>query len=179
MANPEFMYRLLPILGVFLLLIASYALFTDVAYSPTTNDAEPDEPATIGETVETEDIDITVNDVRISHGMTSYQPSSGKVFLLVEIEVAHSAPYSEPLSISLADHFHLIDEDEHGQLSKVLPSIQGTLEQEIPPGQSVEGELAWEVSPDAQGLHFMFEGDSLVSGDATIYLGDVEEFFGE
>ncbi len=171
----QFLHRaILGLLAIVLIVAGTYALLSD-AHTEAEIPAQEEEMATIGDTIETNDADITVSDARISHGWGMAQPSSDAVFLIIEMKVRNTS--SEQITLSIVDHFRLRDGDGRRQLRKVIPGIEGTLENEMAPGMQVSGELAWEVSPDVEGLRLSLQEDSMISGQAEFWIGDVEDFF--
>ena len=112
------------------------------------------------------------------HGVTNpytssnqfVQPSAGNVFVVVDVEVKNTDSKTETLSSLLS--FHLKDSENKTYDESLSVDTGGpkTPDGEIAAGDSLRGNVAFEVPQSAKGLMFIFNSSAIGGTTATIAL---------
>lgn len=125
----------------------------------------------VGDLVAIGDWQIKINSVTYPQGSNFSKPDAGKKFVLVDLSVQNPTTESRPIS-SLAQ---MKLKDASGQQYQ-LDLIAVTAAKGTPPdgqvaaGETIRGQVGYQVPQDASGLTFVFEPDLLGNGKAFVKL---------
>ncbi len=114
----------------------------------------------VGDIIEIGDLTITVNEVTNPPGDSFNKPDEGKVFVVVDVTIQNRG--SEAASISSLLQMSL--KDDTGQvydLDLMASAASGGTapDGEIAPGETIRGQVGFQVPEDATGLVFVFDAD--------------------
>lgn len=126
----------------------------------------------IGETVNVDDLQIVINEVKEIPGTQYFEPEEGKRFILVDLTLDNLG--SDDFIVSSLLFFAL--KDDTGQEYSI--SISGLTASEgkspdgtIIPGDKLRGQLVYEIPIEASGLVLIFEPNLLGSSSVRFDLG--------
>jgi len=114
----------------------------------------------IGDIVEIGSIALTVNEVTHPAGDSYNKPNEGNVFTVVDVTIKNQG--SEAVSVSSMLQMSLKDGTGQGYDPDFMASTAsgGTApEGEIAPGETVRGQVGFQVPEDAAGMVFVFDSD--------------------
>ena len=114
----------------------------------------------VGDTVRLGDLHITVNSVRASLGDNFFTPEEGNYFIYVDVTFRNEGNKPEVVSSLLS--IEIRDADS--------PSPDG----EIAQGDTIRGEVGFQLPVSATGLAWRFSGNLFQLGQAVFSLGNVD-----
>lgn len=131
----------------------------------------PLDMAAVGETVTLDNLAVTVNEVTYPAGDDFTSPDEGYQFVVLDITLANQG--NETLNASSLLQMWL--KDATGQLYSVdlmaaVASGGTPPEGELAPGETIRGQVGFQVPVDAQGLVFTFDRDVFAAGKAFFAL---------
>jgi hypothetical protein len=109
----------------------------------------------VGDTAKVGDAEVTVHGFRFDEGNEFFSPDEGNVWLVVDVTVVNTGGNSYALSSVLQTAARDQEGREHG--IAFGPDLQGSLDSQIPPGDKLRGEAAFEVPAGQAGLQFVFK----------------------
>lgn len=109
----------------------------------------------VGDTAKVGDAEVTVHGFRLDQGDEFFGPDEGNVWLVVDVTVINTGGNSYALSSVLQTAARDQEGREHG--IAFGPDLQGSLDGQIPPGDRLRGEIAFEVPTSQAGLQFVFK----------------------
>lgn len=115
----------------------------------------------VGDTINFDGLNITLNGVRTSKGDSFLTPENDK-YLIVELTIENTE--SKPTNISTILQMNLLDAEAYKYSVALYTDTKGALDGELAAGRKVRGEVAFDV-PDSEYYEFMFE-DPFFSGQA-------------
>lgn len=116
---------------------------SETAESPETSATKSQEiQGNFGKLVNTDKFEILLNSARFSSGSGYYEPSEGK-FLIFNFTFKNIS--NETLALSSASNFELQGSDLYMYSTAFLADTKGGLDSEIAPGNSLRGEIAFDV----------------------------------
>lgn len=115
----------------------------------------------VGDTVQFDNLHITLNGVRTSAGNDFMKPENGK-FLIVDLTIENKG--SESAAISTLLQMSLEDAEAFSHQVALFPDVKGSVDGELGAGRKVRGEVAFDV-PNSSAYEFIFE-DPFTSGQA-------------
>lgn len=109
----------------------------------------------VGDTAKVGDAEVTVHGFRFDEGDAFFGPGEGNTWLVVDVTVVNTGGDSYALSSVL----QTAARDQEGREYGVAfgPDLQGSLDGQIPPGDRLRGEVAFEVPAGQAGLQFVFK----------------------
>ena len=114
----------------------------------------------IGDVIEIGDLTLTVNEVTNPPGDSFNKPDEGNIFVVVDMTIknqgSEAASVSSMLQMSLKD-----DTGQVYDLDLMASAASGgtTPDGEIAPGETIRGQVGFQVPEDATGLVFVFDAD--------------------
>lgn len=114
----------------------------------------------IGDVIEIGNLALTVNEVTNPPGDSFNQPEEGHKFVVVDLTIQNRG--SEAASISSMLQMSLKDDTGQGydlDLAASVASGGTTPDGEIAPGETIRGQVGFQVPEDATGLVFVFDAD--------------------
>lgn len=117
----------------------------------------------IGDSVDFDDLTITVNGIKESKGGKIIKPADGEVFVLVDVTVENKGDKEANISSMLQTS--LVDSDGFKHNITIVEGMKGTLDGSVGAGRKLRAEVAFSVSKDAKGLEFIFS-DPFKNGEA-------------
>ena len=109
----------------------------------------------IGDTAKVGDAEVTVHGFRLDKGDEFFGPDEGNTWLVVDVTVVNTGGDSYALSSVLQTAARDQEGREHG--IAFGPDLHGGLDGQIPPGDKLRGEVAFEVPASQAGLQFVFK----------------------
>lgn len=125
----------------------------------------------IGDVVAFENTSLTVNGLSFSTGNQFNEPEEGYKYLLVDITIENTS--SDALNISTLLQMYVKDSDHRKYSVDIMASIESSSslpEGELSPGESVRGQVGYQVPIDASGLVFALEADMFEFGKIFVDL---------
>lgn len=124
----------------------------------------------VGESVQVGDLVITVNEVTSPSGEGFNQPDDGYRFVLVDVTIENRGARSRFLS-----SYQTWIKDAQGyrytnDITATLLATGGRINGELPAGQTVRGQIGFEVPADASELRFVFDPDVIGGTPVSIRL---------
>lgn len=110
--------------------------------------------AKVGETLQFEDLNITLNKVRKAKGTNEWDQPTKDHFLIFDVVVENAG--DEPFAMSSVMNFTAMDADGYSQDLTVFAETRGSLDGEIGPGRKLAGEIAFDVE-DSNSYEFIFQ----------------------
>ena len=128
----------------------------------------------VGDTVRLGDLHITVNGVRASLGDNFWAPKKGAYFIFVDVTFRNEGDQPEVVSTLLQMEMR----DAEGRsydvdISAIASSGSSSLDGEIAPSGSLQGEVGYQLPTSAIDLTWHFSGDIFRLGQAIFSLGNV------
>jgi hypothetical protein len=125
----------------------------------------------VGDTVDLGQVRITVEGFRDVPGTTVFHPNSGARFVAVDLTLENIS--QSPLSVSSLLQMTL--KDSSGQTYDLHLGAQAAAgtsppDGELSPGETLRGEVAYQVPQDAQGLVFVFDPNLVGYGKVRVSL---------
>lgn len=125
----------------------------------------------VGDVIEIGDLRLTVNEVTFPTGDDFSQPTEGNRFVVVDVSVENHSDTAETISSMLQMQL----KDATGQSYDVNITAQmasgGTSpEGELAPGETLRGQVGFQVPTDATDLLFVFDGDFFGAGKVFVAL---------
>jgi hypothetical protein len=114
---------------------------------------------------------MTVKEAHISDGrdteLSVPPPEDGNIYLLVDVSLENLGPETE----FVASRMQVVLYDSTGRTQQwaLFPASKGSIDGGLEPGQSRDGQLAWEISEDARDLKLVFGHVTFAIGDASDY----------
>ena len=115
-----------------------------------------------GETAEINGLQITLQNVTEMSEMDYFVPADGKVFLVLEFELANNSDESFAMSSLMC--FEAYSDDYAVDQSVVTPEGMSSLDGDIASGKKMNGAIVYEVPADYKNFEISFTPD-LVSDD--------------
>lgn len=116
---------------------------SDATDAPEFSDPHSQEiQGSFGKVVNTDKFEILLNSARFSNGSGFYKPSQGK-FLIFNFTFKNIS--NESVTLSSASNFELQGSDLYTYSTSFLADTKGPLDSEIAPGNSLRGEIAFDV----------------------------------
>lgn len=109
----------------------------------------------VGDTAKVGDAEVTVHGFRFDEGDEFFAPGEGNTWLVVDVTVVNTGDNSYALSSVLQTAARDQEGREHG--IAFGPDLQGSLDGQIPSGDKLRGEAAFEVPVGQTGLQFVFK----------------------
>lgn len=126
----------------------------------------------IGQTIEFDDIEVTVNEVRYESALGSFaEPDEGNEYAVVDISVANDTGEDKRVSTVL----QMLIKDGNGYSHQEDWAATTELDRPfdetspIPDGSKRRGEVVYEVPENASPLYWVFEFNVWVEGDKTFW----------
>ncbi|MGM8214619.1 DUF4352 domain-containing protein [Bacillaceae bacterium W0354] len=137
-----------------------------------TNDSKQDNASktgSIGDTLEFNGLQITVNDAYTSQGGDFETPSNDQ-YLILDLNIEN--PTDEAQNVSSLLQMSVQDEEGYTYDVTIFTETKGSLDGEVGPGRNMRGEVAFDVD-ESPSYEFIFE-DPFASGQAiwTINLNE-------
>ncbi|PZN00859.1 MAG: hypothetical protein DIU76_11980 [Bacillota bacterium] len=107
----------------------------------------------VGDTVQFDNLHITVHGARTSKGSEFEKPQQGK-FLIVDVTVENKG--NEPATVSQLMQTKLQDDQGRSYTPIIFSGAKGQLDGEVGPGRKLRGEVVFDV-PNAAHYEFIFE----------------------
>lgn len=114
----------------------------------------------IGDIIEIGNLTLTVNEVTNPPGDSFNRPNEGHKFVVVDVTIQNQG--SEAVSVSSMLQMSLKDDTGQGydlDLTASIASGGTTPDGEIAPGETIRGQVGFQVPEDATGLVFVFDAD--------------------
>lgn len=109
----------------------------------------------VGDTAKIGDAEVTVHGFRLGEGDEFFGPDEGNVWVVVDVTVVNTGDDGYALSSLLQTAARDQESREYG--IAFGPDLQGSLDGQIPPGDKLRGEVAFEVPTGQAGLQFVFK----------------------
>lgn len=125
----------------------------------------------IGDVVAFENTSLTVNEFSYATGSQFNEPEEGYKYLLVDITVENTS--SETINISTLLQMYVKDSDHKKYAVDIMASMESSSslpEGELSPGESIRGQVGYQVPENATGLVFALEADVFEAGKIFITL---------
>ena len=123
----------------------------------------------IGDIIEIGDLGLVVNEITFPAGDDFTQPDEGKNFIVVDLSVTNNTDSSQSISSLL--QMELKDATGQSYDVDLMASVAAggaSPDGELAPGETLRGQVGFQVPVDAQGLVFVFDGDVFGSGKVFI-----------
>ena len=128
----------------------------------------PEPVFTVGDTVEMQDVRVTLHDVRTSYGESFLIPASGNVFLIFDIEIENNRDNEITISSLLCFDAYADEYALDLSLSGMTTDSGKQMDGEIAPGKKMRGVVAFEAPEDWQIAELRFK-PSVWSGKAFVF----------
>ncbi|OLO38061.1 hypothetical protein BTR23_11725 [Alkalihalophilus pseudofirmus] len=125
----------------------------DEAEEEPEGEGETEENLSIGDSVNFNDIVITLNDVAYSQG-SDWETPNEATFLLADFTVENTS--DESYNISSMMNFAIYDEEHFKHSITIYTDAKGSMDGEIGPGRTMRGEVAFDV-PESSYYEVVFE----------------------
>ncbi|WP_158702702.1 DUF4352 domain-containing protein [Paenibacillus faecalis] len=116
--------------------------------------AASDQPASIGETLDYHGMIVTVHSVRESKGDDYLKPQPGNTIKVLDVSVENTSDEEQVISSALS--FKLSDDSQEMYMPVVTSDIKQSLDGNLAPGETLRGELPYEVSQNSKDLKLTF-----------------------
>lgn len=123
-----------------------------------------DQPASIGEFLNYHGVIVRVDSIRVSEGDDYLKPQKGNVLKVLDITVVNTGDKEQVISSALS--FSLTDDSGQTFLPVVTSDIKQSLDGMVAPGETLRGEIPYEVSKNAKDLKLTF-AIPLMDGEAV------------
>lgn len=110
-----------------------------------------------GETAEIDDIQITLQNVTEMNEISVFSPAEGKVFLVLEFELANNS--KEDFAMSSLMCLEAYCDDYSIDQSVITPDGMNTLDGDIAVGKKMNGAIVYEVPTDYKNFEISFTPD--------------------
>ncbi|WP_322822245.1 DUF4352 domain-containing protein [Chloroflexus sp.] len=138
---------------------------------PATNPGEQPIPVfNVGESVQVGDLVVTVNEVTSPPGDRFSQPDDGYRFVLVDVTIENRGDRSRFLSSIQTSIKDAQGYRYTGDITATSLATGGRIDGELPAGQTVRGQIGFEVPADASELRFVFDPDLIGGTPVSIRL---------
>ncbi len=128
----------------------------------------PEPIFTVGDTVEMQDVRVTLHDVRTSYGESLLLPASGNVFLIFDVEIENNRDNEITISSLLCFDAYADEYALDLSLSGMTTDSGKQMDGEIAPGKKMRGVVAFEAPEDWQIAELRFK-PSVWSGKAFVF----------
>lgn len=123
----------------------------------------------VGDQIEIGDLGLVVNEVTFPTGDDFTQPDEGKKFVVVDLSITNNTDSSQAVSSLLQMQM----KDATGQIYGVdmmasMAAGGASPDGELAPGETLRGQVGYQVPVDVQGLVFVFDGDFFGSGKVFV-----------
>ena len=123
----------------------------------------------VGDIIEIGNLGLIVNEVSFPAGDDFTQPDAGNKFIAVDLSITNNTNESQAISSLLQMNLkdgtgQLYDVDLISQVASGGTSPDG----ELAPGETLRGQVAYQIPVDAQDLVFVFDGDVFGSGKVFV-----------
>lgn len=125
----------------------------------------------VGDIIEMGDLTLTVNEVTYPPGDSFNAPDEGKKFVVVDLTITNQA--SEAVSVSSLLQMTLKDDTGQSYDVDLMASAAAdgsSPDGEIAPGETIRGQVGYQVPEDATGLVFVFDADVWGHGKVFVEL---------
>ncbi len=122
-----------------------------------------------GDIIEIGDLVLVVNGVTFPTGDDFTQPDDGKKFVVVDLSITNNTDSAQAVSSLL--QMELKDTTGQSYEIDIMASVAAggaTPDGELAPGETIRGQVGYQVPVDAQGLIFVFDGDVFGSGKVFV-----------
>lgn len=155
-------------------------LFIELGDTPTSVDIPADFPAdqpqtafAVGDTVALGDMSFVVNEVLHPNDNPVFQPAPGTRFVVLDVTFTNNAAQA----VNFAGLGQPYMKDSAGQiydsnLGALLATGGAVPSGEYAPGESIRGQIGFQVPESASGLFFVLDAGGLRSGKALVALGE-------
>lgn len=123
----------------------------------------------VGDIIEIGDLGLVVNEVTFPAGDDFNQPDDGKKFITVDLSITNNSDSAQAISSIL--QMQLKDSTGQSYDVDLIASVAAggaSPEGELAPGETLRGQVSFQVPVDAQGLVFVFDGDVFSSGKVFV-----------
>lgn len=125
----------------------------------------------VGDVIEIGDLGLVVHGVTFPTGDEFTQPEAGRKFVVVDVAVENKSDAAQSISSMLQmnlkdDTGQLYDLDLMAQVASGGTSPDG----ELAPGETLRGQVGFQVPAEAAGLTFVFDGDLFGAGKVFVVL---------
>ncbi|ABN51898.1 MAG TPA: DUF4352 domain-containing protein [Hungateiclostridium thermocellum] len=118
----------------------------------------------LGDIVELNNIIFIVNGTREVPENRFLSPENGNIWYAIDVSIENKS--NETFNFSSMLMFTLIDGEKLTYDTALVPDLKGNVDGEITPGNSVRGEVAFEIPEDAKDL--MLEIDPILYGEKVV-----------
>lgn len=125
------------------------------------NNGTQDQAASIGDMIQYQDLEITLNDAYTSEGGQFETPSNDQ-YLILDLTIENKSDEAENISTLL--QMSVQDDEGYTYDVTIFTETKGSLDGEIGPNREVRGEVAFDVD-ESSTYEFIFE-DPFASGQA-------------
>ncbi|MBW6474358.1 MAG: DUF4352 domain-containing protein [Anaerolineaceae bacterium] len=144
-----------------------------VSIEPPTDLATPSTIETFikGDSVEFKDTMLTVNEIMFSKGSQFNTPDEGYNFLMVDITIKNTGTATQNVSTLL--QMYVKDSNFKKYTVNIMASMESSSsmpEGELAPGESIRGQVGFQVPVDSKELIFVLEADVISAGKIFISL---------
>ncbi|MFD2371504.1 DUF4352 domain-containing protein [Brevibacillus sp. GCM10020057] len=119
------------------------------------------EPLKLGETVNFDGLNITVNSAKVAKGNKFMKPRNGQ-YVILDITVENKS--DKPKNVSTMLQMKLQDENGYAENITIAPNTKGSVDGEVAPGRKVRGEVAFDIAK-SKTYEFIFD-NPFTSGQA-------------
>lgn len=140
---------------------------TDTNQNPTENVAPAQTEFGVGESVELNDIVVTLVDVSQNNGRNYITPTDGKVFVLCEFEIENNSEKDIAISSILSFETYIDDYSTAINLSAMLSTDKTQLDGTVAAGKKMNGVMGYEISSDWSEIEIRFTPDFWSGKDIT------------
>lgn len=123
----------------------------------------------VGDIIEIGDLVLVVNSVTFPAGDDFNQPDDGKKFVAVDLSITNNTDSAQAVSSML--QMNLKDATGQGysiDLTALVATGGTSPDGELAPGETIRGQVGYQVPVDVQGLVFVFDGDIFGSGKVFV-----------
>ena len=123
----------------------------------------------VGDIIEIGDLVLVVNSVTFPAGDDFNQPDDGKKFVAVDLSITNNTDSAQAVSSML--QMNLKDATGQGysiDLTALVATGGTSPDGELAPGETIRGQVGYQVPVAVQGLVFVFDGDIFGSGKVFV-----------
>lgn len=136
------------------------------ALNPETQEMTETEEFKSGEQAVLGDIKLTINSIREQESGVLLDPEPGNTYKILNITIENTGAMEIPISTMLA--FYILDNSNNRYCVSLTCGTEGNIGKTLSPRSAMEGEIAFEVNKNADGLKLIFEPG--IFGQASINL---------
>ncbi len=126
-----------------------------------------DEKFTVGDSVELNDVVVTLVSVKENKGGNYMTPSDGKIFVVCEFEIENNSSSEISVSSMMSFEAYVDDYSTNMNLSAMLSTEKSQLDGTVAAGKKMNGVIGYEVDPDWKNIEIRFTPDFWAGKDIT------------